>query len=741
MGTRYSTAARVIAGLCATVICVVGMLVPAASAQPALDVEAGYEGFAHDNTSLPVRVAVQADRLISGRIEVVTTVPFGPGMDSGSVVSAPVELAGGTTKEFVLPMPPSSRSDGFRSSVTVTLYDGNTPVASQENVRIVSASGETLVGVVGELDDELPDTVDLIADLGSARLSTIPLAWLEQLSLIDGADVVAVSPTDYQSLSDVARDNLLTWAYGGGALILAGDGAIAIAAELDAAPIVDGARSTFGLGSVTAVDSGTGDSWLDAIRPGQYRPNNGGFGREVTGEGFFGGEPLTSSLSQDAGFRLPSLPAMLLLLVAYVVIGGPLAWLLLRRSGRTTAMWLVLPAIALVFTGAVWIAGSALRSGTDAAHGTILESTPVGTHATTAHLLTSRTGGVERIELPAGWQITGSQENPFMFGPSQSGTSAQGTNVLSSPTIEANIDAGGFAIGWGSGPAPQFDDALTVQSSSASDGAVAGTVTNNLDVRVDEVGVFADQAGINIGSIEPGATVDFVLNDGARDPFRGEPVDFAVWNDALRGMEFGPFGPIESEPSVVNYSLFSEYVARHKGSIRPPGQVIAAGFTDQLAAPADESITAGRTLVVARTRTVPAGDAVTNMTVQRELLRDPEQLGGGFGFGDEPEFEFVWRFNLPSGMPTDDLVIDLPANARAAAVWTGEWLSFDIGDGGDSVQLPQAAIDGADVYLRITLDGREGPFMKPRTFGVRSPGGADSVAEFVAIDDDESGEA
>jgi hypothetical protein len=76
-----------------------------------------------------------------------------------------------------------------------------------------------------------------------------------------------------------------------------------------------------------------------------------------------GGDNLLQSVLQLPGLGLPSTWALLLYLVAYVLLVGPLNYLLLRRLDRREWAWLSVPATVVLFALGTYLLGFGVRGG------------------------------------------------------------------------------------------------------------------------------------------------------------------------------------------------------------------------------------------------------------------------------------------------------------------------------------------------------------------------------------------
>jgi hypothetical protein len=106
------------------------------------------------------------------------------------------------------------------------------------------------------------------------------------------------------------------------------------------------------------------DLWLTLLRPAQTAAADlGRWNPVATNPDEFRAQSLASNLINLPSVDLPSLWLLGGLLLAYIALVGPLAYLILRRLDRLALGWVVLPAITLVFAVAAYGVGYSLRGG------------------------------------------------------------------------------------------------------------------------------------------------------------------------------------------------------------------------------------------------------------------------------------------------------------------------------------------------------------------------------------------
>ena len=118
---------------------------PPAGAETRLSVDAGWDGRYRPGLPIPVRIEVSSDRLIQGDLVVSA--------DDGTEVTLPVEIPGGSVKEYLLVVPTAPNDDDVI-------------------VHAALAAGDQ--GAEGEADVEYEPTVDLVGLSGSMTPAEFP---------------------------------------------------------------------------------------------------------------------------------------------------------------------------------------------------------------------------------------------------------------------------------------------------------------------------------------------------------------------------------------------------------------------------------------------------------------------------------------------------------------------------------------------------------------------------------------
>jgi hypothetical protein len=702
--TRRRTAAPIAASLAVAGGLVVGIVAgvapSAAQQQPGaegvqIEAVAGYDGRYLVGRRMPVTVHIEADRLVRGAVEVAVD-----GMTG--TWSVPVEVPGGSDKEVVIVIP--SPSVFALDGVDVRLVGAGEPIVIEAELEPLQS--EEVVGLLpGATPADLPAPLPFAQGIGTARFAALSAELTAVPGAIDPLGTIVAGPDELGRLDASARALVLDWIDRGGRLVVDSAPGTPIAGLPDAWQPGDGTRVPAGLGEVrVSAGRAAAGAWNEVVEP---TPTVSLAELQNFGVGMVGSvEMIGDSLARDAGLDALDLPWLLAFLAVYVALAGPIGYLVLRR--RPSLGWIAIPVLAAIFTAGAWIIGSDLRSGTTAAHGTVLESSPGGTRATTVVGTVSRTGGDGGARFPAGWTASSVDNSQFGFAPGNGGLAE--VAVTAGPDgSQARIPlaAGDFGVVRGSGPVSDADSGLTIVATSA-DGTVSGTVTNTNGFTVQSAGVFLGRAAQRVGDIEPGGSVEFSFEGnefGLRDPFF--PAEAEVWPQ-----ESG-FGNGFQPGSVVNLALLTEALAPLGPNGRPRGVVTVIGWTRDLDSPVDVSgdgAPTGRSAVIGRANVAADAAGLARGAAHRELLRGPD----GVELPDDDEIGgpvqgLVWRFGLPPGTPSQPLTLVLPAYIPRIDVWNGtSWQTadttrFDLA--GDmfrlrTVELPAGGRLGDTVLLR-----------------------------------------
>ena len=537
-----------------------------------ISVEAGYDGRFRPNRWFPLRVEVENQGTdISGRLLVR---PETTGDSLYNTFSTPVDIASGTTQTIYLYVTARSTAQSMRVELMTESGEiaGSNTVAVRNTLprdRIYAVlSGSTTGSVdlspinIGGYEsfqtnwsiDEIPtlpsalESIDVIlfTEIDTGELTPSQQAALRQW-IIRGGHLIVTGGTDWQGTAAGVSDllpylpdgstpttdlsGLQALAGRGDAAQLTGEviraegelqeGAFALAEDEEGTPLV--ARHYLGSGTVDylTVDlsnqalrgwDGLNDMWitmLSSVRP--VPAWTGGFSDYS--------DAITAVEILPGVSLLPAAIGLIGFLVAYVVLIGPVNYLILNRLNRRELAWITIPVFIVIFSGLAWSFGAELRGN----QATLSRLSVVQTwnDSETAHvdqligLLAPRRGDYtltvdeERILRPINADL-----NDNVFVSNQANVEIRQGNTFEA--VDFPVDASFIAAfnAEGTVPKPDIGGRLAMDYTDMTldedDGAVQvqtlqGTIFNNADFTLAEPVILARGLAYRLGApLEPG---------------------------------------------------------------------------------------------------------------------------------------------------------------------------------------------------------------------------------------------
>ncbi len=661
------------------------VLVPAtpAAAQSSVETSTPADGWYQPGSVTPVIVVIQADGAQSGTIAIE--------FEGSIMATQPFEIAGGSTKRFVVPTPTTPWSVNGR----VIVETGDETISSR--LALNPATDDEIVGVMPSLAARgLQATATLTVDTAQARLFAFDSTLLDIGPVALGSFTYLVAAPDDLEALGTNITAVEDWVIDGGRLIV--DAAVDTPLPFDpGTPLLgagSGNRFQLGSGMVEFTNNRISNSGFDGL----ITPTSG---TSATNSPFggFGTMPSTPFLAADAGVRVPEIGAIVLFLLAYIAVAGPIAYTLIRRSNREPALWLIVPALALLATGGVWAFGRQLRDNVNSAHATLVVDLPVGRVIATQVLVAAPGGGVVGVDLPETWRPTPASFDDLMmnmeFGQGQGLT----TPFERNGELVVDLAPGGVAVVQAETRRPSAEDPAWLVSLDLVDDELIGTITNTTTHDLTEITISSGQAVQRVGSMAPGQTIDVKLGQPGRFVTAEDPLMSRMWQIDMN-----------SNTSPVNPSVLSSWLANNP-QIAVPDNVLVLGWTRAADGPLSTTnggiITDGRTGYLTATPLVASngliGPATNRVRVLRgwESTRVTDQSRAQF-----EEFGVTLQITPASDPAGQDLVLAATRFVAAMDVWDGDaWVPAGMVDVADEgvFAIPDDALSDGSLYVRFQL--------------------------------------
>jgi len=533
----------------------------------------------------------------------------------GGTVQRFVEMPAGARKVVMLYVQP----EAFQRRITVAYQEPNGTVEAEAELRVLEQSGSQ-VAIVGDGTGALrPQVTGALDETAPEPIVIGPADIPERPEPLDGISAL-VWAADSSGLTEAQRRSLERWVAGGGELIVIGgaDWQARTAAFADLLPLSSvaaldgvphGALAAWSGSAAPAVAADTVSSGplhddataLITAEDGtvllSMRPVGAGrtilIGSDLATEAYRGWEgssriwsrliPTTASFEQffGGGFpiaeealnsmtqalsNLPSLevpPAELLLavIVGYILLIGPISYLILRRIDRRELAWVTAPVLVVLFTACSFGIGNSLK-GSDVITNQI------------SLIRTSTAGGAATVQTYAG--IFSPQRSTYdlrveadallarLRPPSFGGpviSSADVTVEQGNPAQLRDLAIGVFGFeGVRADAIIDYEPSVTLEW-RRDDGDLVGVVTNTGDTPLSDVAYVSSSIGERIGDLAPGEEAEFRV---PTTNFNGSSASDQVYG-------FGGFDPADPEQRdlIVRRQVIDALVGY--GSFMPGG--------------------------------------------------------------------------------------------------------------------------------------------------------------------------
>ena len=491
-------------------------------------------------------------------------------MDGGSQANArfamAVDLPTGSRQIYVLHVQPPA----FGRTVKVDLVSGEQVVESVSVAYLVHDATQLVVGVLAERPQALVSQIKLPANALGTAAAVIPLTVADLPERAEGwgvLDRLVWQDVDSNQLSSLQLDALRRWLAAGGRLIIVGGSAgigtlsafpddllpyrPTATLDLDPAsltsllgPLPTGASElpamagalthgralatsgdravaadlTYGSGHVTLLGFDPTTPWLAGSASTDALWRSALPARSTDGAQLSDDSQLIQAVYQLPALALPPTSGLLILIAAYIVIIGPINYLVLKRLDRRELAWVTMPVLVLTFTAASFGYGFFLR-GADVVVNevAIVRGAPDATEATAEVYfgIFSPTRATYQVEVPQGALLASPiSGDPFAQG---AGTLdiVQGTGPeLPSRVRNLSVGTSSLRIVRAQLPVagPRMRATLTLENDT-----LTGTFENASDQTLENVAIVLGSAVGVLGDVAPHATVP------VRVPIRANP--------------------------------------------------------------------------------------------------------------------------------------------------------------------------------------------------------------------------
>lgn len=491
---------------------------------------------------------------------------------------------------------------GFGRTVEIALIEGGSAIDSIKVEFTSHDPTQLIIGIMAERPGDIVGSLDLLPNQAGLAPVTVPLNAADLPRRVEGwatLDQLIWQDMDAAALEPEQLAALRAWIAGGGRLVIAGgttgtdslaafpDGILPYrpTATVDVAPsslgallgelpetatdlpalagtLIEGrtlassggqvvaAERAYGSGVVAIIGFDPSTDWIDetTLAEGLWRrmlPAKTAGGPVLTDD-----SQLVQAVSQLPELALPPVGGLAILLGAYILLIGPINYLVLKRLDRRELAWITMPVLIVVFAVGAYGFGSLLR-GSDLIVNevAIVRGAPGATEGTAQVYLGvfSPSRGTYQVRVPGGALLSAPASSDFFGGDGQSAT----LDVLQGDTSRIRD----LTVGFGSLRTVRAESAVAVPLIQADmrleAGRLKGTITNASDQPFLSPAVVLGGTVATLDDLAPGQSAEV---DVAIAPFQfGQQLA-----DRIVGPIFFPDGRTEQgEDAARKYARHS----------------------------------------------------------------------------------------------------------------------------------------------------------------------------------------
>lgn len=527
--------------------------------------ELGYKGNIKQDKWNPLKLVLTSDQDISGDIVFRVNNTYGMGQEAAYVQH--VELPKDTPKEIIIGIPGYSYS---KENNVITFYENSykkgKPISFSTGRNYIEKSA-MISAMVGVLSDD-QDTMNFLNALNGkgSSLFVIPLKE-EDISndpmLLNGLDVLVINNFASDTLAQPKQESITKWVKSGGTLVLSGGAGYAKTAapfeeiapvKLNGTTTVESMPELQKLGGKplkldgeftistaepvkdAVVDSQTagvplfasrnieqGKVWYAAYDVAMEPVNSWGGHSDVwasvlrselplsANNVYYGSilDNLSNVLDYFPSITMPSFQMLMWMLIIYALVVAPVLYFILKKSDKREWAWFLIPLIAIVASGTVYMIGSADKTKEMAHTINIMELDGKGSavKSTASAFFTPKSGDYE-LEFPKNTYLkTHSSFSAFGRGASEN------KNYIRVGEEQTNLELRDMqqwsvAKVWSENPVNEKTGQLKVDLRLDDKGQLAGKVTNETMNDLKEVVLVIGGKAHKIGDIARKSSAD-----------------------------------------------------------------------------------------------------------------------------------------------------------------------------------------------------------------------------------------
>lgn len=242
---------------------------------------------------------------------------------------------------------------------------------------------------------------------------------------------------------------------------------------------------------------------------------------------------MSNPLTMIPSMELPSIKWLAAILAVYILIVGPVNYLLLKKKNRLHWAWFTIPGVTILFSGAAFGGGYLMKGNDILIHKIgVLEIQPGGSALVSSYMgLFSPSQKSYQVEVPGGSLLSPIMDENLPYN--IAGPGSEITLIQGKPSILKGLTVNQWSMQSFMTEETISDFGRISGDLKIEDGKLVGTVQNGLKQVLKDTTLIMRNQFIRLGDLNPGQEVEVTLNFSSDLALRGMPVYYRIYENNM----------------------------------------------------------------------------------------------------------------------------------------------------------------------------------------------------------------
>lgn len=261
---------------------------------------------------------------------------------------------------------------------------------------------------------------------------------------------------------------------------------------------------------------------------------------------------MNSPLTMIPSMELPSIKWLAAILAIYILIVGPINYLLLKKKNRLHWAWFTIPGVTILFSGAAFGGGYLMKGNDILIHKLgVLEIQPGGSAQVSSYMgLFSPSQKSYQVEVPGGSLLSPIMDENLPYN--IAGPGSEITLIQGKPSILKGLSINQWSMQSFMTEETISDFGRISGDLRIEDGILVGKIRNDLKLVLKDTTLIMRNQFVRLGDLNPGQEVEVSLDFSPDMTFRGMPVYYRIYEENMGDISTSERSLIDLKRSILS---------------------------------------------------------------------------------------------------------------------------------------------------------------------------------------------